>query len=276
MKIDNTIPEMKNLKSQLVTSNQMETEEYKNWLAEMKEENRFHRKQWEHIFILQALQENGMLKDGSKGLGFGVGTESLPAVMAKYGCSVLATEINIEKPNEKGWVTGRDTDTHMAALNAAGICDNEKFNSLVSYRDVDMNQVPEDLKDFDFTWSSCSLEHLGSLKHGEEFIFNSLNCLKPGGIAVHTTEYTFTKNYTVEEASTVFYRKKDILALAERLTAEGHAISLNLYKGNRFLDWYIDIPPHRDKNHVKLLVSKQSKLIITTSIGLLIKKKSAS
>ena len=163
MRIDYSVPQMKNLKSQLVTSSQMETNEYKFWLGEMKEENRFHRKQWEHIYILQALKENNLLKDGAKGLGFGVGTESLPAVMAKYGCSVLATEINIEKPNEKGWVTGRDTVTHMAALNANGICDNEKFNSLVTYRDVDMNHVPADLKDYDFTWSSCSLEHLGSL-----------------------------------------------------------------------------------------------------------------
>ena len=166
----------------------------------------------------------------------------------------------------------RDGEEYIKALNAQKICADEKFRTLVNYRDVDMNHVPDDLNNYDFTWSSCSLEHLGSLRHGEDFIFNRLKCLKPGGIAVHTTEYTFTKNYTVKEGSTVFYRKKDILSMAERLLAEGHDIQLNLYKGNRFLDWYNDIPPHRDKNHVKLLVSKQSKFIITTSIGLLIKK----
>jgi len=226
----------------------------------------------EHIYILQALHKNGMLAENKKGLGFGVGAESLPAVMASKGCTVLATEINIENPDERGWVTDRNLDQQMEAMNDRGICDDASFKSLVKFRDVNMNHIPEELKEFDFTWSSCSLEHLGSLKHGEDFIVNSLKCLKPGGIAVHTTEYTFFKNYTVDNASTVFYRKKDILSLAERLLDEGHEISLNLYKGKSFLDWYIDVPPHRNKNHIKLLVSKKSKIVLTTSIGLLIKK----
>lgn len=274
MIIKNILPEMKNLQSQLVTASQMESNEYKKWLAEMKEDNRYHRKQWEHIYILQALYENGLLVENKKGLGFGVGAESLPAIMAKNGCSVLATEINIENPNEQGWVTDRNLDQQMNAMNDRGICDDARFKSLVKFRDVNMNQIPEDLQGFDYTWSSCSLEHLGSLKHGEKFIFNSLKCLKPGGIAVHTTEYTFFRNYTVDHASTVFYRKKDVLSIAESLVKEGHEISLNLFKGNRLLDWYIDVPPHRNKNHIKLLVSKKSKMILTTSIGLLIKKSS--
>jgi hypothetical protein len=43
----------------------------------------------------------------------------------------------------------------------------------------------DDLSTYDFIWSSCSLEHLGSLELGEQFIYNSLKHLKPGGVCPH-------------------------------------------------------------------------------------------
>ncbi|MCP4706086.1 MAG: class I SAM-dependent methyltransferase [candidate division Zixibacteria bacterium] len=276
MTIESFEPQITNLKSQLPTYNQMKSEVYKDWIGELREGNKFNRKQWEHIYILQALRENNLLRDGVSGLGFGVGDESLPAVMAKNGCSVLATEINIEKPNEDGWVKGKNVDEQLAALNKLGICEKDKFKNLVSFRDVDMNHVPSDLNDFDFTWSSCALEHLGTMKHGEDFIFNSLKCLKPGGLAVHTTEFTLAKSKTVDHGFTVFYREKDIISLAKRLQNEGHEISLNFFKGRSFADWNIDFAPYRDKKHIKLIISKQWKLLLVTSIGLLIRKSSLS
>ena len=265
-------PAMHELKSQLVTYSQMQSEIYAGWLKELKIDNRYHRKDWEHIYILEALKAGGMLRDGMSGVGFGVGSEPLPAVMATYGCRVLATEINIEKEHDKGWVKGADVTSHLAKLNEQQICEPEKFKSLVSYRDVDMNYLPPDLSDFDFTWSSCSLEHLGTLEHGVQFIFNSLKCIKPGGLAVHTTEYTTARNRTVTHGSTVYYRKSDIFDLAQRLAAEGHRLELNLSTGSSWRDWYLDIAPYRQKNHLKLVVSKQGKLLVGTSIGLIIRK----
>ena len=266
---------MSGLVSQLPTTDQMKSEIYKFWLDEIREENRFSRKQWEYVYILQALREYNLLRDGIRGVGFGVGSEPLPAVMAKHGCTVLATEINIEKPNVKGWVKDRSIDEQLASLNSRGICEDDRFKNLVSFRDVDMNNIPDDISGFDFTWSSCALEHLGSLKQGEDFIFNSLKCLKPGGLAVHTTEFTLARHGTVENGSTVFYRKKDIISLAERLHDSGHEITLNFSPGRSFLDWYIDFAPYRRTRHIKLIVSKQWKLLLATSIGLLIKKSPA-
>lgn len=274
--IHTTEPEMSGLTSQLVTQNQMESDVYRHWLSELRENNRYARKQWEHIYILQALHENNLLRDGVRGVGFGVGKEPLPAVMARHGCAVLATEINIEKPNKTGWVKGRNLEDQLRALNDRGICEDTKFRSLIRHQDVNMNHIPEEIRDYDFTWSSCSLEHLGSLKLGEDFIFNSLKCIKPGGIAVHTTEYTLSKVKTVERGSSVYYRQSDIISLAERLLGEGHEISLNFSKGRRLLDWRIDFSPYRDTKHLKLLVSKQWKLLIATSIGLIIKKSGRS
>ena len=57
------------------------------------------------------------------------------------------------------------------------------------FRAVDMNDIPPDLRGFDFTWSSCALEHLGTLRAGADFVVEQMTCLRPGGVAVHTTEY---------------------------------------------------------------------------------------
>ncbi len=267
-------PTMSGVTSQLVTYKQTCDPIYAKWLKEMKEENHHNRKQWEYVFIMQALEENGMLAADKKGLGFGVGSEPLPALMAKRGISTLVTEINIETKNENGWVKGRNKQEYMAALNSKDICDESRFNELVYFRDVDMNYIPQDLRGFDFVWSSCSLEHLGTIDKCTEFIFNSLDCLKQGGIAAHTTEYTLSKNKTVTEGSTVFFREKDIRQIEKRLIDAGHRVTINLNKGNTFRDWKIDFPPYKKDNHLKLLVSKQWKLLVATSIGLIIKKSS--
>ncbi|MBI5464278.1 MAG: SAM-dependent methyltransferase [Ignavibacteriales bacterium] len=260
--------------SQLVTQSQFEEPAYQRWCAEMRESPRFHRKQWEFVYILQVLREHDLLRKGIRGLGFGVGAEPLPAVMAKYGCSVLATEINIEQAHEQGWVKNQTRESQLTLLNNRGICDADTFRKLVSYKDVDMNFIPDTLRDFDFVWSCCSLEHLGSLEHSIAFIVKSLECLKPGGAAIHTTEYNASSNlFTVKKASTVFFRKRDVIGLCNVLVNDGHEVALNLHKGSGKLDHYYDWPPYREDKHLKLLVSKQWTLLVATSLGLVIKKK---
>ncbi len=268
-------PTLANVVSQLATENQFREPVYKQWCEEIRETPRFHRKQWEFVYTLQALRQHGMLSKGIRGVGFGVGSEPLPAVMANYGCSIVATEINIERANEKGWVKGRDVESQLAFLNDRGICDERSFKSLVEYKDVDMNDIPSNLRGFDFVWSCCSLEHVGSMDLAIDFILNSLECLKPGGIAVHTTEYNIhTLLPTVTKGSTVFFQKRHIHRLAQRLVEEGHHVTLNLHKGNGKLDRHYDFPPYSEEKHLKLIVSKQGKFFVATSLGLLIKKKS--
>jgi len=274
MPIINKVSGMTDLTSQLVTYKQTNEPVYDRWLEEIKEGNHHNRQQWEYVFILQALKENGMLQAGKRGLGFGVGSEPIPAVLAKYGVELTATEINIEKKNDRGWIKGRNVATELQTLNRWGICETEQFHKLVSFRDVDMNNIPDDLRDYDFNWSSSSLEHLGNMELCTDFIFNSLKTLKPGGIAVHTTEFTLSKKLTVKDGLTVFFRETDIRELERRLTAEGHKIIVNFNKGNSLHDWLIHIPPYRKENHLKLLISSHWKLFVATSLGLIIQKKS--
>jgi hypothetical protein len=83
---------------------------------------------------------------------------------------------------------------------------------MVNFRPVDMRdlRLPWD-ETFDFLWSSCSLEHLGSLEAGMDFVKQSTDLLKPGGVAVYTTEFNVSSNdETLTSGPLVVYRKRDV------------------------------------------------------------------
>lgn len=244
---------------------------YKRWCDELNEIPNFHRKQWEYVYVMQALWERGCIAEGKKGLVFAVGGEPLPAVFAKYGCNILATDIFPEQGIAKGWDNANQLCFGIASLNTRGICDDEAFNKLVSYKAVDMNAIPDDLHNFDFNWSSCSFEHLGTLEKGSYFLKNQLKTLKPGGWAVHTTEYNVSSNdETQENNDTVIYRHRDIDKIISELRNEGHFVEEPDYSlGGLPEDFMVDLEPHKQDVHLKLQVGKY----VVTSIGLIIQKK---
>ena len=169
---------------------QLQSPKFQEWVIRMSEKPmHFHRKIWEFCFIAQALYERDMLIPGSRGLAFGVGQEPLPALFASLGCEIVATDLPTEEANSGGWVETSQHAGSLEALNNRGICDPDIFYERVSFRFIDMRKLPGDLGIFDFVWSSCSLEHLGTIALGEDFIIQSLQYLKPGGVSVHTTEY---------------------------------------------------------------------------------------
>ncbi len=266
-------PSLEHPMSQLATQSQCESPLYRAWCLRLKHDPdsptfRYNRKIWEWVYILETLEQRGMLGEGLRGLGFGVGKEPLTAVMADMGCRIVATDMPIEDAKIAGWVSTNEHASDLEALNSVGICDDDKFRRLVEYRTMDMTRIDPDLTNFDFVWSSCSLEHLGSLDSGMAFVENSLRCLKPGGVAVHTTEYNvFSNTKTLTAGSTVLYRQRDILALVERLRNAGHQVTLNLNTGKGALDAYYDVPPyHQHAAHLKLMLGE----FATTSIGLAI------
>jgi SAM-dependent methyltransferase len=147
--------------------------------------------------------------------------------------------------------------------------DNGKFDRLVQFEPVDMNNIPPHLKNFDFCWSACCFEHLGSIEHGLNFVEQSLKTLRPGGLAVHTTEFNLSSNEATLEIPTLsLFRKRDIEALYGRLIAAGHKVwPLNLHPGTGPADEHIDLPPFGSP-HLKVAVRAYA----TTSIGLVIEK----
>ena len=255
--------------SQACTQSQLAEPAYAYWCSRIREAPKTHRKQWEFCYILQALSRSGAMSPGLRGLGFGVGEEPLTALFAAYGVEVMATDLAPERAHELGWTA---TDQHARdkeILNSRGICEAEAFERLVTFRNVDMNAIDAGLVDFDFCWSACALEHLGSIELGLSFIENSLKCLKPGGIAVHTTELNCgSDDETIDHAETVLFRQRDLTALARKLRRAGHQLDVNFTLGNQQFDQHIDVPPYSSNNHLKLELSGH----VTTSFGFLVLK----
>jgi hypothetical protein len=211
-----------------------------------------------------------MLKPGNKGLGFGVGNEPLPALFSSLYCDIVATDIGNNTEQAELWRQSDQYSGTLDKLHRSDICDMGTFKNHVVYRPVDMNNLPADLTDFDFTWSSCAFEHLGSISHGIEFIINQMRCLKKGGWAVHTTEFNLTSNQdTIESKDLVLFRRKDLEKLIDILATKGYYVEeLDTSIGFTKNDFFVDRPPYKLKTHLKLSVGDY----VSTSIILIIRK----
>lgn len=270
--------EGRNLVSQLCRYDTLVSQSFRKWLDQLGEAPELHRKRWELAYICQALAERGLLTTGTRGLGFAIGAEKLPAFFAARGCQITATDLASEDERNEAWAKTGQWLGNAAALNRDGLCPADAFAERVQYRSVDMNEIPEDLTNFDFTWSTCSFEHCGSLELGLAFLERQMDCLRPGGLAVHTTEFNLTSNTdTVEQGSYVIYRLCDIEAICERLRQSGHKVApLDLFPGTQELDRYVDMPPyyqsakepHGRVKHLRLALNG----FAATSIGLIIEK----
>jgi len=252
--------------------------DYKKWTDEMGK-NLVHshltnsncllnRKAWEFVFIAQALYERGMIADGKKGLGFAVGKEPLPSLFAKYGCKIIATDIDSSTEAGMIWTTSNQHAGHLEDLYKTDICDKETFFKNVSYSFLDMNNITSDFADFDFCWSSCAFEHLGSIEKCKQFLYNMVNCLKPGGIAVHTTEYNLSYNGYMDAGWNANFGRADFREMYDSLTALGHHVEeLDFQLGDLDNENYISYHPY-DKPHFKLFIDGN----ICTSFALIIQK----
>lgn len=232
-----------------------------------------HRKMWEWLFIAEALRERGMLAAGCRGLGFGVGQEPLVALFAAAGCDLVATDQPREQAVASGWTASENEWAGDAAqLNEYRLCPPEEFATRVQFRALDMNAIPTDLRGFDFTWSSCAFEHLGTLGAGMDFVVAQMACLRPGGVAVHTTEYVVSsRDATLEAGGTVLYRRRDIEELAERLQRAGHAIDVDFTEGTAPEDLHVDVAPYSDV-HLRTELGGY----VTTSLALVVTKRTTS
>jgi FkbM family methyltransferase len=266
------------LQSELCRFERLNSSEFRAWLKNLNYAWAPHRKYWELAFICQALYERNILVEGAKGLGFAVGTERLPAFFASLGCNITATDLPSEDERNKPWAETGQWGGTTKALQYPSICNEEKFNQHVRYLPVDMNNIPDDLVDYDFTWSTCSFEHCGSIELGMKFIEEQMKCLKPGGIAVHTTEFNLTSNgETFETPLLSIFRLKDIEEICNRLIQKGYQVEpLDTFTGTHKLDKYVDKPPYAtldsyDPSKVKhLRLTLDS--FVSTSIALIIKK----
>jgi hypothetical protein len=227
-----------------------------------------HRKLWEFAFIWHHLCAEGAIRSGARGLGFGVGKEQLPSLFAKHECRILATDAPTGVVSA-GWT---DTNQHTSSLDELffpQIVTENAFRQNVQFAFCDMNNINEGIREFNFCWSSCCFEHLGSIENGLDFVVNSVEkTLKIGGVACHTSELNLSSNEeTLDCDETVLFRRRDIEALTGRLEARGHKVKpLPIQPGNSFIDMLVDLPPYNDDVSLRINISKY----VTTSFGIVV------
>lgn len=261
--------------SRTCTQDQVEAPWFAAWCRAMGEEPKLHRKLWEWAYLVRALDELGVLAPGHRGLGFGVGREGMVAFLAGRGCDVVATDLAPDAAEALLWTNAaQHAEGVLDGLSRPELCDPVDFAERVTWRPVDMRAVPADLAGgFDFCWSACAFEHLGSIEAGLQFVVDSLATLRPGGVAVHTTELNLASDTeTIESGPTVLFRRSDLEALAERIEAQGHQVArLHLEPGTGALDEYVDVPPFVEEPHLHLLYRG----IETTSVALVVRTRTS-
>lgn len=280
----NLSPQKIVLSSQVCQQKDIESLWFWYWCQVMQIPINYHRKNWEFAYILQALYNYDLLTPGKKGLGFGCGEEPLPSVLAAYNIDITATDLDPDESAAKGWIETNQSMSSLEKIWYPDLCSKDLFDRHVRLEYVDMNDINDNLNNqYDFCWSACSLEHLGSIKHGLNFIENSLDTLVPGGLAVHTTEFNYLEEEeTIDNWGTVLFRKKDFQTLKDKLTTLGHKVQpLNFDVGEGVLDRFIDLPPYDGQIHRQDPKDKKRhevglKLLIdgfaSTSFGVIIQK----
>jgi predicted O-methyltransferase YrrM len=226
-----------------------------------------HRKLWEWCYILRAAEQHGKLVAGGSALGFGVGSEPLPAALASFGLSVIATDRAPEA--SAGWASAGQHMDSLRTLSKPDVVPDDVLAQRVTARHVDMNDVPDDLGTFDVVWSSCALEHLGSPEAGLAFIMRTLELLGPGGISVHTTELELTRRATTaDHGHLAVYRVDDLDRLVEQVKQSGFEMHANWYVSmDSPIDRFVAVPPYVTA-HLKLAIGDS----VSTSVGLLIRR----
>ena len=240
-------PESFVMKSKPATQADVESPWFRYWMNEIQSAPLPHRKLWEFAYILQNMHGLGVLKPGSRALGFGCGEEPLPSYFASHGMDVTVTDLHPEMVAGQGWA---ETGQHTASVDSSfqsNLVDRAAFDKHVELQFVDMNNIPHELDNqYDFCWSVCALEHLGSVKQGLDFIENSLRALKPGGVAIHTTEFNYTETEnTIDNWPTVLFLRRHFEEIRDRMQAQGHDVhELDFYVGYDPLDSFVDLPPY--------------------------------
>lgn len=225
----------------MTTMRDFESEWYLKWKSHLEFSDRIHRKFWEIAIVSETLESQGKLCRGMKGVGFGVGSESLAITFADRVERILATDL---LPDD--W-----QETHHGFFTLGQ-------HPRIENRIVDMNWIngesgkgAVEAGEYDFSWSVCSMDHCGKVWWTKRFLLNQMNCLRHGGVGVHTAEYTINVGMP-RDGTTVWLTRDDVVDVVQLLTWLGHDVApIDWFIGDRFEDHGIDCFPYNGNCHIK-------------------------
>lgn len=212
-----------------------------------------YRKLWEWAAILDGISSRGKMIEGAKGLGFAVGREPLSSIIAARGPSILASDL----ADGQDWATTNQHAASLEALYMEAEISRSLFDERVSFQNIDMADLSAlPTGEFDFLWSSCALEHIRNLQDGLDFVVEAMRCLKPGGVAFHTTEFNVASNdETLIDGNMCIYRRRDIEQLDYMLRRNRCGLEqMDFSVGHHPYDLDYDFAPYMQNGraHIKL------------------------
>lgn len=167
-------------------------------LEELKENARFHRKQWEFAMIFLALRKYGFLTGDKTGLSVGGGNERVLYSIANQVKKLVVTDLYDENTS---WDCARTGDPKEFIINSKPFpVDDNKITALR----MDMRNLQFEDNTFDFCYSSCAVEHIGDFDDFVQHFDEVYRCLKEDGIYVFTTEFQFGKTTIKDPNNYIF------------------------------------------------------------------------
>ena len=118
------------------------TPKFVEWCERIQSPVLMHRKLWEWCYILEALESRGMIADGARGIGFGVGREPIASYLVSRGCRVTVTDLPAGSSDADHWHGASQWADDLAAACDERLCDPEQFAANAEFRPVDMRVDP--------------------------------------------------------------------------------------------------------------------------------------
>jgi SAM-dependent methyltransferase len=191
-----------------------------------------HRKDWEWALGIIAMNRFGRLNEKSTAIGIGCGTEPIPFYLANKINHVYATDLY--RGND-GWKRAAPSD----------FLENPRKYAPFPYREdaltvlrMDGTNLEFPSESFDIAFSFSSIEHFGGKNHSGALrsLQEIERVLKPGGLAVITTEYIIND----KEHPEFFNRRTVYSDLIDKLEKLKLVEPLDLRVTTKTLDTMID------------------------------------
>ena len=167
-------------------------------INELKEQPRLHRKQWEFAMIFLALRKLGFLEADKTGLSMGGGTERVLYSIAKHVKKLFVTDLYDENTS---WDCARTLNPDDLIKNNMP---SEITTNNITALKMDMRSLDFEDNTFDFCYSSCAFEHIGSFDDFGQHLDEVYRCLKPEGVYVFTTELQLG-NTTIQDKNNYIF-----------------------------------------------------------------------
>lgn len=172
--------------SQPCTPTQLRDRAFRDWQKQLDPATRDTAATWEGAYVMQALERYGLLQPGARGLAFGARSSAVAALLSSNGLTCDTVDLSEAHDDVLP-----ETSIHPAAL-------------------------PGNFFAYDLILSIRATDTLSSERSAQAFLEKAMECLRPGGLAVHVVAHRLIEH----EAPPVSFDRngleKSVLAMISR------------------------------------------------------------